>query len=307
MIGYHIAESTKSVSLNLAVADTLRERPELFRDGIKIASFFGSPAVAWNGGRMLLGPYYPMRTKAILDGYNSRGIPYRFTFTNPSLTEKDLEDRDCNELLNMADNGKNEVIVNSPLLEEYIRKTHPNIKLTSSTCKCITDFDEMKAELAKDYSLVVLDFNFNNNFELLEKLTPEERKKCEILINAHCVPGCTRRKEHYKYIGDIQRRIHEIRAMTNEQRAAAGIEEWECRYRAFNPFNGTRTKLEILPDDVTGVYADMGFENFKIEGRASNMMILCEQLVQYMAKPERRDEARYAMMIAALEFNHLNY
>lgn len=307
MVKYHVAESEKSISLSLALADTLRDRPELFRDDIRIASFFGSPAVCWNGGRMLLGPYYPERTKTIINAYNSRGIPYRFTFTNPSITEEMLEDKACNDLLTMADNGFNEAIVNSPLLEDYIRKTHPNIKLTSSTCKCITDIDEVKAELAKPYSLVVLDFNFNNNFELLEKLTPEERKRCEILINPHCVPGCPRRKEHYKYIGDIQCRVDEIRKMSNQQREAEGIKEWECKYRAFNPFNGTRTKLEILPDDVTGKYAEMGFENFKIEGRASNLMVLCEQIVQYMAKPERRDEARYVMMIAALEFYYLNF
>ncbi|MGN0637465.1 MAG: hypothetical protein ACI4J0_03755 [Huintestinicola sp.] len=307
MVKYHIAESEKSVSLNLAVADIFRTRPELFRDDIRIASFFGSPAVMWNGGRMLLGPYNLNKTKAILDGYNSRGIPYRFTFTNPCLTEESLKDKDCNELLNVADNGINEVIVNSPLLEDHIRKTHPNMKITSSTCKCITDIDELKAELAKPYSLVVADFNFNNNFELLEKLTPEERKRCELLINAHCVPGCPRRKEHYQYIGEVMLRVDEIRKMTNEERARAGIEEWECKYRAFNPFSETKTKLEIAPDDVTGKYAEMGFENFKIEGRATNIMILCEQIVQYMAKPEKKDELRYALMISAIEFIYLNF
>ncbi|MGN1101827.1 MAG: hypothetical protein ACI4RG_06510 [Huintestinicola sp.] len=306
MVKYHIAESEKSVSLNLAVADIFRTRPELFRDDIQIASFFGSPSVMWNGGRMLIGPYNFFKTKAIVDGYNSRGIPYRFTFTNPCLTEESLKDKECNELLNIADNGMNEVIVNSPILEEYIRKTHPNIKMTSSTCKCITDIDELKAELAKPYSLVVVDFNFNNEFELLKKLTPEERKRCELLINAHCVPGCPIRKDHYQYIGEAMLRIHEIRNMTDEERAKAGIKEWECEYKVFNPFNGKRTKREILPDDVTGKYAEMGFENFKIEGRASNLMVLCEQIVQYMAKPEKKDELRYMLMISALKFNYLN-
>ncbi|WP_432650838.1 hypothetical protein [Huintestinicola sp.] len=305
MIKFHIAESSKSVSLNVSLADMMRLDPKYFREDTKIASYFGSPAVKWNGGRMLLGQYYPDRAKAILDGYNSRGIPYRFTFTNPSLTEEDLYDKDCNELLNMADNGLNEVIVNSPLLEEYIRKTHPNMKMTSSTCKCIRTIEEVKAELAKPYSLVVLDFNFNNDFEALEQLTPEERKRCEILVNAHCVPNCPRRKEHYKYIGDIQRQINEIRMMPPQKRAE--IKEWDCEYRKFNPFEEEPTKLQISPDDIFGKYAEMGFENFKIEGRAANPVVLCEQVVRYLAKPEWVDAARYVLMLNVVDMAYLNF
>jgi len=305
MIGFHIGESTKSVSLNLALADLMRERPDYFREGFKIASYFGCPPVIWNGGRMILGHFYPDRMKAIIDGYNSRGIPYRFTFTNPSITEEALEDKDCNMLLNIADNGMNEAIVNSPLLEDYIRKTHPNMKLTSSTCKCIRGIEDVKAELAKDYSLVVLDYNFNNDFETLEKLTPEERKKSELLINSHCVPNCPRRKEHYKYIGDVMMKLNDMKVMTHEKRMQ--FREWECEYRVFDPFETPHTKLWISPDDVFGKYTEMGFENFKIEGRASNLMILCEQIVGYLAKPEKKDACRYAMMVNALDFAHLNF
>lgn len=307
MIGFHIAESTYTISLNLALADFMKEKPDYFREDFKIASYFGSPAVKWNGGRMILGRFYPDRTKKIIDGYNSRGIPYRFTFTNPSLTEADLEDADCNALLNMADNGMNEVIVNSPLLEDYIRKTHPNMKLTSSTCKCIRGIDELKAELARDYSLVVLDYNFNNDFEALEKLSLEERKKCEVLINSHCVPDCPRRKEHYKYIGDIQMRIDEFKKMSAEEFNRQNIREWECKYREFNPYEGTPTSLQIDPEDVFGRYRDMGFENFKIEGRAINMMVLAEQMIKYLVKPEKKDAARYSLMIAALDYSYLNF
>ncbi|MCI7767521.1 MAG: hypothetical protein MSJ26_06025 [Oscillospiraceae bacterium] len=305
MIGFHVAESTKSVSLNVVLADLIKERPDYFREGFRIASYFGSPAVMWNGGRMILGNFYPDRAKAILDGYNSRGIPYRFTFTNPSITEEALEDRDSNMLLNIADNGMNEVIVNSPLLESYIRQTHPNMKITSSTCKCITGIDEVKAELAKPYSLVVLDYNFNNDFETLEKLTPEERKRCELLINSHCVPGCPRRKEHYKYIGDVMMRLGDMKTMTGEERAQ--FAEWDCPYRTFEPYEQERTKLYIKPEDVFGKYTDMGFENFKIEGRGSNLMVLGEQLIMYLAKPEKRDAARYALMTRTLNYSYLNF
>ena len=95
MIGFHIAESTQSVSLNISLADMLREKPEYFREGFKIASYFGSPAVKWNGGRMILGPYYPDREKAILHGYSKGYAAPEQTYTRngyKQLVEKPVVD-----------------------------------------------------------------------------------------------------------------------------------------------------------------------------------------------------------------------
>ena len=231
---------------------------------------------------MILGRFYPDRAKAVIDAYNQRGIPYRFTFTNPFITEEYLDDPDCNTALEIADNGMNEVIVFSPVLEKYIRQTHPNMKVTSSTCKCIRDMNDVKAELAKDYSLVVLDYNFNNNFEELEKLTPEERKRCEILSNPVCVAGCPRRMAHYEYIGKMQLEklgiSKQYPALTPDICRRYGIKEWECEWRKFDPYGGKEYPLRVTPDLLYGKYVPMGFENFKLEGRSANMMLLCEQI-----------------------------
>ena len=311
MAGFHVAEATSTVSLNIALADALSQYPELFRENVKIASFFGSMPLIWNGGRMILGRFYPDRAKAVIDAYNQRGIPYRFTFTNPFITEDYLDDPDCNTALEIADNGMNEVIVFSPVLEKYIRQTHPNMKVTSSTCKCIRDMNDVKAELAKDYSLVVLDYNFNNNFEELEKLTPEERKRCEILSNPVCVAGCPRRKAHYEYIGKMQLEklgiSKQYPALTPDICRRYGIKEWECEWRKFDPYGGKEYPLRVTPDLLYGKYVPMGFENFKLEGRSANMMLLCEQIVDYMAKPECKDKLRYEIMVAALNNSGLNY
>ena len=64
--------------------------------------------------------------KGVTNYFNSKGIPLRFTFTNPMLEKKHLSDKFCNAIMHYADNGMNEVIVASPLLEEYIRKNYPN-------------------------------------------------------------------------------------------------------------------------------------------------------------------------------------
>ncbi len=311
MTGFHIAEATSTVSLNVALAEAMIKYPELFRDGVKIASYFGSFPLLWNGGRMILGRFYPDRAKAVLDAYNQRGVPYRFTFTNPLITEEELDNPDCNAVLDMADNGMNEVIVYSPVLESYIRQTHPKMKITSSTCKCIRSMDEVKAELAKDYSLVVLDYNFNNNFTELEKLTPEERKRCEILSNPVCLPDCPRRASHYEYIGKMQLEklgiSRQYPVLTPDVCERYGIKEWECEWRKYNPYTSKPSPLRVTPDLVYGKYSEMGFENFKIEGRGANMVLLCEQIVDYMAKPECKDRLRYEAMHSAVANYGLNY
>lgn len=306
---FHIAECVTHTSLNVALAEAFRNIRHLIREDVCIASFFGSPNLKWNGGRIMYRPYDPARTKHFIKMYNSYGIPYRFTWTNPCLTEKDLDDYDCNDLLDFADNGMNECIVYSPLLEEHIRKNHPDMKLTSSTCKCITDMADVKAELAHPYSLVVLDYNFNNNYDVLEQLTPEERKRCELLVNPVCVPGCKRRAAHYKFIGEQQRQFKEymqrIMRLPPEERAKQQLQEWDCPYRNADIFNGD-FPLWITPDLIREKYVPMGFENYKIEGRSANMALLNEMFTRYLAAEGREDEFRYKVMYHALDNIHLN-
>ncbi|MBQ5316720.1 MAG: hypothetical protein J6I96_04120 [Oscillospiraceae bacterium] len=310
MIKFHLPECSTHASLNLTIARLVKERKDLIGDGVEIASFFGSPNLIWNGGRMMLTQYQPARYKELIRAYNEQGIPYRFTFTNPLITEEYLDDYDCNDMLDFADNGMNEVIVYSPVLEEYIRKTHPNMKVTSSTCKCIRDINEVKAELAKPYSLVVLDFNFNNDFVKLEQLTPEERKRCEILSNPVCRPGCTRRAEHYEYIGNIQLHYKEImeklRRMPPEEREKHSIKEWECKDRELDIFS-KKYPLRVTPELIREKYVPMGFENFKIEGRAANMMMLGEQIARYFAAEGKVDELRLELMMVALNNYGINF
>ncbi|MGN1105218.1 MAG: hypothetical protein ACI4RH_01105, partial [Huintestinicola sp.] len=202
MVKFHIPNFIEKYTgkMNMTLIGMIKKAPQMFYDGVEIASVFDSFPVIWNGGRIMAG-YMDMATaeKVVpqyLGRFNAMGIPCRLTFTNPLITEKELADPVCNRVLDLADNGLNEVIVFSPLLEEHIRKNHPRMKITSSTCKQITDVSELKNELSKDYSLVVLDYNFNNNFDVLEKLPHKD--KAELLINPCCDPHCKRRGEHYR-------------------------------------------------------------------------------------------------------------
>mgnify|MGYP003310897220 CR=1 FL=1 len=87
-----------------------------------------------------------------------------------------------------ADNGMNEVMIMSPILEEYLREKYPSYKFNSSTCKEIKDIDGILSELEKDYYMVVLDYNMNDRFDLLEQIPMEHRHRVELLVNTLCIP-----------------------------------------------------------------------------------------------------------------------
>lgn len=291
-INFHIPDFTNHLYLNNIIINSIRERPQYFYDDIRIASIFGNfCGSVWNGGRYLGGTTSIDTVKKIAEIINSKNIPLRFTLTNPILKKEHLGDAFSNQMLRAANNGLNEVIVMSPLLEEYIRENYPEYKITSSTCKQIDSIDGVKEELKKDYKYVVLDYNFNNKFDLLEQIPPEDRSRCEILINACCRPNCPRRGEHYRKIGEDQ------------------IKEWEHKKNYLNktPFRATdfvcdSLKLDlydtighsthVTPEDLYNKYVPMGFVNFKIEGRTTPDTNLLETYMYYMVKPEYRDKMR---------------
>ena len=106
--------------------------------------------------------------------YNDKEkLPMRFIFTNSQLKEEHLSDRFCNLITEICENDLNEIVVNSPLLEDYIRTNYPKYKIISSTTKCLKNVDEANNELNNDYFRVCLDYNLNHNFKFLDSLTED--------------------------------------------------------------------------------------------------------------------------------------
>ena len=299
-VRFHLPGLRYNYPLNMIVLAMLKQFPEYFREGIEIASFFGEfPMSLWNGGRQTLNDQCDARfVREVIKSINAQGVPVRFTYTNPVLEKEDLNDPYCNFCLKCADNGMNEVIVVSPILEEYIRKNYPGFKLNSSTCKEIRDIEGVQKELERDYHMIVLDYNLNNQFELLEQIRPELRSKVELLINAVCVPNCPRRGEHYKTIGINERIAYKNRQLLPSQQVP--IIPWECHYGEGNCiYEIQKYNTYISPEDIWNRYVPMGFENFKIEGRTANLFSLVETYSHYLAKPEKAGEFRMQVL------NHL--
>lgn len=312
---FHLPGFSKHYEFNIIFAQMLHDCPQYFREGVEIASVYGTfPPAIWNGGRFQYGKSDKDFIKTVIKNFNDRGIPLRFTFTNPMLEKKHLSDKFCNAIMHYADNGMNEVIVASPLLEEYIRKNYPNYKITSSTCKRITDPDKLYDEISKDYHIVVIDYDLNNKFDVLEKI--QDKKKCELLVNACCNPGCKRRSDHYKAIG-IEQLVYaeylksgskEDFDFTADPKFDKYVDQSliECPCMSRTVFQIKDLSTHISPEAIWEKYIPMGFEQFKIEGRSIELLNLVEHYMYYMAKPELRDEARLLFLVQLVRQGIIN-
>lgn len=297
-ICFHIPDFFNHFYLNLLVVNAVKRYPECFHDNLKIASAFGNfPGVVWNGGRFVEGRIDMKMIRHIIKNFNELGVALRFTCTNPMIEERHFGDYFCNQILKTANNGLNEVIVMSPALEEYIRKNHPGYKITSSTCKEIRDIEGVKEELKKDYHYVVLDYNLNNQFDLLEQIDEEERSRCELLVNACCIPNCPRRGEHYRTIG--MDHIKEWEYNRDPKHNSPFFKtNFTCEAMSKSIYDITEYSTHISPDDIFEKYLPMGFNNFKIEGRTLPDIALLETYIYYMVKPEHKDRMRFRLLSA---------
>ena len=297
---FHLPDFAGHFKFNLVFAEMIARYPHYFREGVEIASVYGVfPPSLWNGGRTQGGVCDKGFIKGVIASFNERGIPLRFTFTNPVLEKKHLNDDFCNMVMNLANNGLNEVIVVSPLLEDYIRKNYPKYKITSSTCKRITDSDSLCSEVEKDYHIVVIDYDLNHDYETLEKIP--DKKKCELLVNACCNPGCPIRSEHYNAIGLQQiayanhvKKYKNVpfnsESLLREHPEIQRFADCPCSERTL--FDIIGLKNHITPEEIWERYIPMGFEQFKLEGRTFDTFNLTEHYLYYMAKPEMKDRAR---------------
>ena len=269
----------------------MREFPYRFMDNIQIPALYGSfNNMIWNGGRIRRGmqtSYDEMRDA--INAVNGMGVSVRYTYTNSVLEEKHLSDTLCNLSMELADNGKNEVLVNSPILEKYLREHYPNFKYILSTTACERDVGKIN-EATKKYDLVVIDWRDNKNMDFLEKI--EDKGKIEILIDEKCPSGCKMRKFDYE-LGSKQN-CYKI--------APSEIKLFEC-LRSKADVNAFYRSLKNNPDtDLTfselyGTYYDMGFRHFKLLGRnEKDYLTELESYIYYMTAPDSRDVVRYDLL-----------
>lgn len=267
-------------ALNQVVINLMKDYPDHFRDGYKIGSVYGTfPGAIWNGGRAVFGLSCKKDIETILSAYNKKGIPVRFTWTNSLLEKSHVYDTYCNLIMKLADNGLNQVLVNRPVLEEYIREQYPNFKVISSTTKRITDVTSLEEELKKDYYLVVLDYDLNHNEKILKEIEPYANR-VELLVNEVCYPGCKKRSEHY-----IQQSRMQL--------------EYDAHSRFQCPNNTQKRQFSecmnrpaFISNEQIGEYISRGFQNFKIVGRGMPTEFVKESYLYFLVKDDCRNYIR---------------
>ena len=270
--------------------ETVKKCPWLLKDNVIIDSAFGSPTCVWNGGRTLTNIYYDkQQLKNIRDTYLNLGIKIRFIFTNSLLNEYDLHDRYCNLLMDIFEDISPEVVVNSPILESYLRNKYPSASFISSTTKRLRTSTEQLKEFESDYKYICLDYDYNYNFNFLKSIHHKERKRVEILVNSTCPKGCNARVLHQ--ICSSKRQL--------EYNSDQDNIESEDFYKLCPKINGyptsslskdTRMGLYsgsdfILPQDLDN-YIELGFNHFKIQGRELPTTQLFAEFLPYLIKPE---------------------
>lgn len=267
-IQFYLPGFTKNLSINLAVAESKKRHGELYNENIEISALYGSfPNAIWNGGRCEFGKIDISKFQDIVERVNSYGIAIRYTFTNCLIKEEHLSDEYCNKLMEICNNGKNELLVNSHILEDYLRSNYPKFKYILSTTT-LTRGAKSINEACKNYDLVVADYRDAQNEEFLNEIVI--RNKVEILLNESCVLNCMYRRKHYEEISMAQMTLKD-----------SGVEN-RCRYHDITKFR----EAYISKDTMYNKLVPLGFINYKIRGRELNSDKLLREYFTYLVKPQ---------------------
>ena len=266
--------------LNQVIINLMKEYPERFEEGYRVGSVYGTfPGAIWNGGRAVFGITAKQDMEKIISTYNKFGVPVRFTWTNSLLEEKHVYDTYCNMIMDVANNGKNQVLVNTDVLENYLRDKYPDYQYISSTTKRIKDLDTLLKELDKNYLMAVLDYDLNHNEEVLKALEPEA-SRVEILVDEICYANCPKRTMHYQDESLMQ--------LTFSKGTS-----FDCPNRKTMPaFKECMKRPSFISKKELPSYIERGFVNFKLVGRGLPLEMVKDSYLYYLVKEEEREFIR---------------
>lgn len=266
--------------LNFNLLYIYKHYPQYFYDNIGFDAFYGNfQFCIFDGGRVFE-QYKQTNAEEIariVSTYNDTfDVPIRLIFTSNTLEKKHFTDRFSNVVLELCENQKNQIVLVNDDLKKYIQDKYPKYTYISSTTKCLTSPVDLKNELQKEeFMEVCLDYNLNKNKKMLEALSPEEKEKCEFLINAICPPGCPYRKNHYK--------LNSLLYLNYGK--AYRTPGCPIKFNTLHP-STTNNANNLTPEEIYGWYSQNGFKHFKIEGRTLYAHEVASNYVRYMVKPE---------------------
>ena len=278
-IKYNIAGLGRCTKLILQLLDIVEAK---FDCTLPIKYIYGSPSILWNGGRITLKKYkedYILHRYALeIDLLKSRGIIPLFTFSNVYISDVELEDKTCNEFLKLIAKTNSEIIVTNEKLKEYIKFKYPNISLHASVIK--TAFEDNRStsyykNLSNEFSNYVVHPEDNFNISLLQQIP---KLNAEIMLNERCKYTCKIRDKHYLSISEEQKnRMYKNNVYNHFLDACEYIPEYK---QANSPFRNTSLTLS----EVEVIY-NLGYRQFKLQGRTDGLYVYFFDLMRYMLEP----------------------
>lgn len=268
--------------LSLALIDLKQKYPNIFIDNIVLSTVYDSFPCIWTAGRSA--PRDVHHTKQMIsdkiEPFLKRGIGIRYNFTNSLIEERHLYNEECNNILDLTmeilqnyPNLQLGITIFSDLLKDYLQQKYPNLYFCWSTTMGKIGLDEINRRSEKD--LLVLDFNYNNDFNFLKQLTHPEH--IEILINEGCIPHCPYRDLHWKIISETQISDSFINTPTG------------CLNKVMKTEYGSRCKQKIVTiNQMKENYIPLGINKIKLAGRREEEISLLGQYVEIFIKPEYR-------------------
>ena len=245
----------------------------LKQNGINLppVNIFGSYAtLLWCGGRAK-SSYHPTlkQVKYTFDYVkNFNGVP-TLTFTNTLLNKADLNDKQCNQLLDLAMEYDAHIIVFSDMLKDYIKNKYPNAYIVASVIKPIFEFlDKNKKEkycnteeetryynnLIKEYDLVVVRPEYVVNTLLKNQNKITDLSKIEVLINHYCIINCPKAIVHYNSISNFFKNNEPPMYCLKQTTESEKI----------------NSKLSLTTDNIETL-VKLGIRHLKIQGRGNQI------------------------------------
>ena len=299
MIEFSIPDFWQMSLLNSFIINIKNNYPEFFNEDIEITSSFGSFPCIWNGTRGLIsGIHTKSAMLRILEFFNSNNISIRHTFTNRCLKNTDVYDHNANQICELTCevgqkyNIQNGCTIYDQNLEEYIRKTYPDLQIIYSTTKELSTVKEIDEYSEK--GLVIPSYNLNHNMDILKQLKHPENIEL-LCVEQGCFANCPNREKHKDFVSKaVLNEIISMDELMNEVDCPLLDEPYINWYQWCN-----NPDVYISIDQIRTDYLSLGFNKFKIAGRGQTNWVLIDNIESYLnffIKPKYQNFMRVELL-----------
>ncbi len=275
-----------------------KTNPQIFNNDFQIDSLYDSfPNVIFNGGRLFIMKDFVQgkgdELEALVKFYNNQGIGIRYTYSNSAVEARHLADPYANLTLEIAHNEMNGVIVNNPILEDYIRHKYPKYKIIISTTA--QQFDpEWYKRRREEVDIFVLPVELNFDEKLIEIIGAD---KVEIMVNEGCAANCPFKKDHYAASSRDQLALRDENLegdvfFRQYCPIREGTSLWKTGYRFDHP------PVRLGLDQMRMVERQFGVTHFKIICRSMPLEMFYDQIERYLLRRSARDGTRLKAFVA---------